>query len=101
MDYERKNLKCPVCGNITDINELKRQFNSKQPKKSLIAVIEDGNHSKNYRLPEASEIEIISKLPKNILKPIEKLRVGNHSNCIVWGGEFSFGVICFPKDNYF
>ncbi len=84
---QRKNLKCPVCGNITDINELKRQFNQGEPRKRLIAVIEEGKQSKHYRLPTNAEIEILSEIPKGISHPNEKLPQGNNRDlhCMGWG----------------
>lgn len=86
---QRKNLKCPVCGNITSIGELKRQFNAKEPKKVLIAVIEEGNNSKNYRLPTTAEIDILNELPINIDRPIGKMPIGNNRDlhCMGWGVE--------------
>lgn len=87
---QRKNLKCPVCGNVTDINELKRQFNSKEPEKRLIAVIEEGQNSKNYRLPTANEVNILIKIPNEIDKPNELMPKGNSRDlhCMGWGVEY-------------
>jgi len=86
---QRKNLKCPICQNITDIKELKRQFNSDKPDKTLIAVIEDGANSKNYRLPTEKEKSIVHSLPNNIPKPLEKMPKGNSRDlhCTGWGVE--------------
>ncbi|WP_431215157.1 hypothetical protein ACQ86N_10790 [Puia sp. P3] len=60
----RGNLQCPVCGNTTDVNALKQQFLDKKTSERLIAVIEEGKNSKEYRLPKSTEIEILSKVPK-------------------------------------
>lgn len=86
---QRKNLKCPVCSNVTDINELKRQFNAKEPTKRIIAVVKEGNNSKDYRLPTKQEIEVANNVPKNIEKPLEKMPKGNSRDlhCMGWGVE--------------
>lgn len=82
---QRKNLKCPCCGNITDINELKRQFNAKEPFKKIVAVIEEGKNQKNYRLPTKEENEILLSLPKDIEIPQETIAVGNNRDLHLTG----------------
>ncbi|MGM0944916.1 MAG: DUF1156 domain-containing protein [Bacteroidota bacterium] len=86
---QRKNLKCPVCGNITDIKELKRQFIAKEPTKRLIAVVIDGQNSKDYRLPTQIEIEAVNNIPKVDNKPLETMPKGNNRDlhCMGWGVE--------------
>src|SRR5690606_6447650 len=87
---ERKNLKCPVCGNITAIKELKRQFLKKEVKKRIIAVVNDGVNTKEYRLPYDFEIDAVSQVPKPEEKPIEKMPTGNNRDlhCTGWGVEY-------------
>lgn len=58
-----KKLVCPCCGSITDTNELKRQSINKQFKHRLLAVIEDSDNGKSYRLPTKKEIEVINTIP--------------------------------------
>jgi putative DNA methylase len=84
---KRKNLKCPVCSNITDIKELKRQFIAKEPSKKLIAVVEEGINSKAYRLPTIKEIEVVNSIPQIQNKPLEKMPKGNSRDlhCMGWG----------------
>lgn len=86
---QSKNLKCPICGNITGIKELKRQFNAKEPTKNILAVILDGVKTKHYRLPTTFEIEIVNTLPANINRPIGKMPIGNNRDlhCMGWGVE--------------
>jgi putative DNA methylase len=86
---QRKNLKCPCCGNITDVKELKRQFNNKETKQHIVAVIEEGANSKAYRLPRPDETAILSQLPKDTIFPAEKMPVGNGRDlhCMGWGVE--------------
>lgn len=51
----RANLTCPCCGNITTVNDLKKQFRIEKPKTKLLAVIEDSSSGKKYRLPTKEE----------------------------------------------
>lgn len=71
----RGNLQCPVCGNTTDINTLKQQFVVKKTSERLIAVIEEGKVSKEYRLPTAKEVEVLAKVPSNIERPSEPMPI--------------------------
>jgi putative DNA methylase len=60
----RANLKCPICSNITTVNNLKEQFHIKKPAVRLLAVIEESSKGKQYRLPTEKEID--SSLSINI-----------------------------------
>lgn len=71
----RGNLFCPCCGNTTDVKTLKSQFLSKQSKVKLIAVIEEGDNGKNYRLPNESEINVPRIIPDDIIPPSEPMPV--------------------------
>jgi putative DNA methylase len=71
----RGNLQCPVCGNTTDVNTLKQQFVSKKTSERLIAVIEEGKNSKEYRLPTSQEIGVLANVPSNIERPTEPMPV--------------------------
>jgi adenine-specific DNA methylase len=82
---QRKNLKCPCCGNITDIGELKSQFNAPQPYKRIIAGIEEGRNQKVYRLPTKEENDILSSLPKDIEIPQEIIPIGNNRDLHLTG----------------
>jgi adenine-specific DNA methylase len=84
---QRKNLKCPICQNITEISELKRQFNNRETSIRLIGVIEEGLNSKNYRTPTKEELNILEKLPSEIEFPSENLPEGNNRDlhCMGWG----------------
>lgn len=57
---QRANMKCPCCGSITDVKKIKEQFFKKQTKERLIAVIEDADNGKKYRLPNQLEFDIVS-----------------------------------------
>lgn len=71
----RGNLQCPVCGNTTDVNALKQQFLDKKTSERLIAVIEEGQNSKLYRLPTNQELSILDKVPTDIERPNEPMPV--------------------------
>ena len=58
----RGNMKCPICGNTTDIKEIKKQSNEGLLKDRLFAVIEESKDGKLYRKPTKEEVEIIEKI---------------------------------------
>ncbi len=62
---KNRKLECPCCGNITDTEELKRQFKRKEIATKLIAVIEEGKEEKLYRAPTKTEIKINDSLESN------------------------------------
>lgn len=73
------NLTCPCCGNITNIAEIKRQFNNEPIKERLLAIIEDGDN-RNFRTPVSSDLNQIQGLKKDESIPKEKLEIGNVRN---------------------
>jgi adenine-specific DNA methylase len=72
------NLTCPCCGNITNIAEIKRQFNNEPIKERLLAIIEDGDN-RNFRTPVSSDLNQIQGLKKDESIPKEKLAQFNSS----------------------
>ena len=83
----RGNIVCPVCGNSTDSSILKEQSINKGLPSRLIAVIEDSNETKKYRLPYQSEIDAISKVPDNIEAPTEMMQRNSGG-----GDTFGWGI---------
>ena len=73
----RKNMRCPVCGNTTTNAELKQQFLTKTFTERLLAVIDDGDGGKTYRLPTAEELSVVATLPTPEITLPEKLAIGN------------------------
>jgi adenine-specific DNA methylase len=59
-----RKLICPCCGSITDTDELKRQSINNLFKHKLLAVIEDSEEGKCYRLPNDAENEILDRVPE-------------------------------------
>lgn len=93
---QRGNLKCPCCGSITDVKTLKTQFKEKSTTERLLAVIEEGKKSKEYRLPNASEMEMVKIASKDVERPSEMMPVEYKQampictwGFIRWGDMFS------------
>lgn len=85
----RGNLKCPCCGNTTDVKQIKEQNISGLLKEKILAVIYDGKNGKEYRLPRQYEIEVLKQIPKEIenFRPIESMQRNSAG-----GDTFSWGV---------
>lgn len=88
---QRANLKCPCCGNITEVKKIKEQFHSKKTSSRILAVIEEGNSTKEYRLPNRAEINILNKIPATE-QPSELMPQNDSQNLKIpfWGYK-SFG----------
>ncbi len=81
----RGNLKCPICGNTTDVKEIKRQSKEVILKDRLIAVIEETKNGKVFRNPTDEEISIIDKIPKQEV-PSEKIQKNSAGgDTLSWG----------------
>ncbi|MBP8114170.1 MAG: DUF1156 domain-containing protein [Chitinophagaceae bacterium] len=60
----RGNIVCPICGNTTDVKEVKIQSKAGLLKDKLIAVIEESpNGGKVYRTPYLEEIKVVESIP--------------------------------------
>ena len=70
---DRGNLSCPCCGNITENNLLKKQLVSKSNKERLLAIIITKENSKQYRLPNQNEIDIIENINVDFEMPSETI----------------------------
>ena len=71
---------CPCCGSITDVNNVKAQFKSNQSGEKLLAVIEENNVGKTYRIPTKEEFDLIDQIPKVTNRPKDKMEVKNQRN---------------------
>jgi len=81
----RGNLRCPCCGNTTDVRQMKQQSINGELGARMLAVVIDGQDGKEYRLPTRSEIEILKKIP-NIDPPTEKMqRNSAGGDTFTWG----------------
>jgi putative DNA methylase len=92
-----RSLKCPCCGNATAVEEIKKQSVNNGLKEKLIAVIEESEEGKNYRLPLQKEKDIIisddlfdlSKVPSEKMQEIPDLVSGRGWGIRHWGQMFS------------
>lgn len=90
----RGNLKCPCCGSITDVKEIKRQSIKGILKDRLIASIEETKNGKLFRIPTQEEISIISKIPEQEVpnERIQKNSAGGDTlswGITTWGDMYS------------
>jgi putative DNA methylase len=88
---ERANLKCPVCGSITEVKKLKKQFVDKSTKEILAAVIEDTPNGKVFRKPYDYEINVVKGIG-DLMRPNELMPQNDSQNLKIpfWGFK-SFG----------
>jgi putative DNA methylase len=92
-----RSLKCPCCGNATAVEEIKKQSVNNGLKEKLIAVIEESEKGKNYRLPLQKEKDIIisddlfdfSKVPTEKMQEIPDLVSGRGWGIRHWYQMFS------------
>jgi adenine-specific DNA methylase len=94
----RGNLVCPCCGNSTDVSTLKQQFLDGKSKERLLAVIWEGVHGKEYKIPQEKELDILSSIPLNLNVPQEKMPV-KYTQALpscTWGLE-SWGQMFSPR----
>jgi len=93
----RANLKCPCCGSFSDTKTIKKQFVDKITSEKLLAVIEEGDRGKNYRLPSKKEVEIVKNIT-HIDKPTELMPQNDSMNLKIplWGFK-GFGDMFSPR----
>ncbi len=93
-----KSLKCPCCGGTTSTIDLKQQSKSNKLKERLIAIIEDSNEGKAYRLPTKKELEVsdieetkldLSIIPNEEMKEIPDLVSGRGWGISKWSQMFA------------
>ncbi len=82
----RGNLICPCCKSVTDVKNIKQQSISNTWGQRLLAVIEDGENSKEYRLPTQQDYDVLDKIPF-VEPPTEKMQRNSAG-----GDTFSWGV---------
>jgi len=94
----RKSLVCPCCGNATSNAELKAQFLKKSISERLLAVIEESDNGKAYRLPTKAEIKVISNIPKATISLNEAIAKDNTKqfDLCPWG-FLTFGEMFSPR----
>jgi putative DNA methylase len=96
--HSRKNMRCPVCKNNTSNAELKQQYLANEVPTRLLAVIEDSDAGKVYRLPTAEEKQqsdiqnLDLKVPTEAL-PLEYTKA---FDLCIWGFE-EYGQMFSPR----
>jgi adenine-specific DNA methylase len=94
----RKSLVCPCCGNATSNAELKTQFLKKSIAERLLAVIEESDNGKAYRLPTKAEISVIANIPNATISIPEAIAKDNTKqfDLCPWG-FLTFGDMFSPR----
>jgi adenine-specific DNA methylase len=92
----RKNLLCPICRNTTSNAELRRQFLSNEIKERLLAVMENSDKGKAYRLPNNYEKEIVKSVPQ-IESPAEKMQKNSTGGDTLSWGIDEWGKMFSPR----
>ncbi len=83
----RGNLRCPCCGNITDVKNVKDQIIKGKISDRLIAVIFENKNGKEYRLPTKDELNSVNILPEKIYTPDEDMQRNSAG-----GDTFGWGI---------
>lgn len=83
----RANLKCPSCGNTTEVKILKKQFVNKKTNERLLAVIYEGKDGKEYRLPSSRDMKSVDNIENDYERPTESMDNGNYRDLKLpkWG----------------
>lgn len=97
---QRANLNCPICGSVTETKILKKQFVDKKTSEVLIAVIEESDQGKKYRLPTSIEIDLVRHIPE-VEKPMELMPQNDSQNLKIplWGFQ-GFGDMFSKRQLY-
>lgn len=83
----RGNLKCPCCGNVTDVKLVKQQSIENRLGQKLLCVIYDGPKGRSYRRPTHAETQAVTNIPFNIDAPTESMQRNSAG-----GDTFGWGV---------
>jgi len=83
----RGNLTCPCCGSVTDVNTIKEYSISNKLGQRLLAVIDESHQGKVYRLPHATDMEVLQKIPAKVVAPSENMQRNSAG-----GDTFSWGI---------
>jgi putative DNA methylase len=93
-----KSLTCPCCGSVTSIKDLKDESIRNQLKEKLLAVIEEGDEGKIFRLPTIEEYNLskidnslldFNLIPNESMKEIPDLVSGRGWGINKWSQMFS------------
>lgn len=76
----KTNMYCPCCGAITDSQSLKQLFIKGLASERLVAVIEESDYGKFYRLPSDEELKVTECPFEDLSRPNSQMAVGNTRN---------------------
>jgi putative DNA methylase len=93
----RGNLKCPICGNTTDVKTIKEQSKSGEIKERLLAVIQEGKSGKDYRSPSIQEFQALKAIPEDIEVPSEKMQRNSAGGDTFGWGVTKWGQLFSPR----
>ncbi|MBN1601230.1 MAG: DUF1156 domain-containing protein [Chitinispirillaceae bacterium] len=88
----RGNLRCPCCGSVTDVGELKNQFLQNQIEERLVAILWNSENGKEYRLPEKNDYPSSVELSAPEI-PNEKMQPNSAGGDILGWGYKSWGQL--------
>ena len=71
----RGNMKCPCCGGITAVDDLKDQFITGKSGMRLLAVVFNTKSGKEYRAPTEADLKVFKRMPKPNNIPQEPMPV--------------------------
>lgn len=92
----RGNLKCPCCGSITDVKQIKQQNINGGLAERLLAVIVDGQNGKEYRLPLVDEFATAENIPGTD-RPSEKMQRNSAGGDTLSWGVTEWGQLFSPR----
>ena len=72
----RGNMTCPCCGNVTNIDLIKEQSRTNGLKSRLLAIINDGDNGKDYKLPSQKLKALLKNPVPQVERPQEYLPLG-------------------------
>lgn len=82
----RGTITCPCCGNITDIDEVKRQSNNGGLRSKLLAIISESDSGKTYSIPSNEAREILTQKINVEYRPDQAMvRNSNGGDTHPWG----------------
>lgn len=98
---DRAALRCPCCGSLTAAALIRSQLQPSRARMRMLAVIEDRDGGKRYRLPTEAEVEAIHHLPEVEDAINERLPEELTGGSIMSWGYTSFGQMFTPRQLVF
>lgn len=94
---KRGNLKCPCCGSITDVKQIKELYPTGDFKLRLLAIISESTNGKTYKIPTKDEVKFLTKeLPLTDI-PNESMQRNSAGGDLFGWGINKWGQIFSPR----